>query len=30
MGWLDLPLKIAVGMALATVITRILHLIGVA
>ncbi len=30
MGWLNLPLQIATGIALSAVLTRILHLIGVA
>jgi hypothetical protein len=29
MGWFNLPVQIAVGIALAGVMTRILHLIGV-
>lgn len=29
MGWLNLPLQIALGIALASIMTRILHLIGV-
>jgi len=29
MGWLNLPLQIAVGIALAGVMTRLLHLIGI-
>jgi hypothetical protein len=30
MGWLSLPLQIALGIALAGVMTRLLHLLGVA
>lgn len=30
MGWLTLPCQIATGIALAAVVTRILHLIGLA
>ena len=30
MGWLNLPLQIAVGMALSAVMLRVMHLIGIA
>jgi hypothetical protein len=28
MGWLNLPLQIALGIALAGLMTRLLHLLG--
>lgn len=28
LGWFDMPVKIALGIALAGLMTRILHLIG--
>ena len=29
MGWFNLPAQIALGIALATLMTRLLHLLGI-